>query len=127
MFGEKDKNSIWDGGFTIQSIAEQVFRDIQNAGNKPPKKDEIIKFAQEEGWVKGGPEYPEGGYSKEKWDEYEKKYDEHVRKIVEKFIADNNGRTIYTFGYADEDGKFYAMMEHSGIFDNLPHMRISCH
>ena len=62
-------------------------------------------------------------------------YYKHERKISEimsreyakKFINQNKNGFLYVFTYADEDGAFFAEMEHGGTFKNLPHIKISHH
>jgi len=47
--------------------------------------------------------------------------------IVETFMSINKGKYIIVTSYADEDGEWGGMMEHSGIFHRLEHIRTSCH
>ena len=47
-------------------------------------------------------------------------------KEIEDFTKKNKG-FLYSFTYADEDGRFYTYMEHGGIFNNLPHEQYSHH
>ena len=51
---------------------------------------------------------------------------EDVLKDVEEFVAKHSG-ILYSFQYSDESGGFYTEMEHGGIFDALPHKKISHH
>jgi hypothetical protein len=46
---------------------------------------------------------------------------------LKKLIKNNNHGFIYRFQYADEDGRFFAELEHGGTFDELPHIQISHH
>ena len=63
------------------------------------------------------------------------KYYEETRKISDKmakfdwksFSEDNTGAFFSRFTYSDNDGEFFSMMEHGGIFGNLHHIRISHH
>ena len=124
MFGHTDENNIWEDNFSTRTIAMAVFDSIQKAGRPANKKE--ISEAISCGWFEGMPDFPEGDYTTKKWQKYEKECDKVVEKIATKFIKENNGRTIYTFHYSDED-VLGCVMEHSDIFYNLPHKQISCH
>ena len=50
-----------------------------------------------------------------------------ARIDLEKFLEDNKKKFITRFTYSDNDGSFFSLMEHSGVFDNLNHIRISHH
>ena len=52
-----------------------------------------------------------------------------IEQEVEDFkkIHQPEGKTCLQFNYADEDGGFFTVMEHGGIFDNMPHIQISHH
>jgi len=125
MFGDKSAKDIWTDEVTIGSITKQVFKDIQQAG-KPANKKEITE-AISCGWYPGIPDVPKGDYSQKKWDAFNKESDKGADKLARKFIIENKDRTIYTFDYGDDDGKFFEVMEHSDIFLRLPHLQISCH
>ncbi len=43
------------------------------------------------------------------------------------FVEDNTGAFFAQFEYSDNDGEFFNLMEHAGIFDNLHHIVISNH
>ena len=44
-----------------------------------------------------------------------------------KFLEKNKGKQLYSFSYSDNDGTQRTLMEHAGIFENLPHVQISRH
>lgn len=56
---------------------------------------------------------------------------EFRRKLAEvdldSFMEDNNGSKIKVFHYSANEGDFYSLMEHYGIFDRLPSITISNH
>jgi len=133
MFG---KQKYHDGHDTM-AIAEDVFRQMQNG---TAKKEDVFRsihggyFSPYKGlpgyfdtWeITRGLEYGSVAYqeAQAKGDDFNNK---HANAIVEKFMKENDGRTLYVFSYADEDGEWGSMMEHSGIFDNLPHIQTSYH
>jgi hypothetical protein len=53
--------------------------------------------------------------------------DELGEEDMKTFLQDNGENVIFCFNYGDEDGSFFAALEHGGVFDNLPHRRISHH
>jgi translation initiation factor 2 beta subunit (eIF-2beta)/eIF-5 len=64
------------------------------------------------------------------WGNYEE--DNKLRRKVAEadvdgFLKDNEGCKIRQFGYSDNDGDFFTLMEHSGVFRRLPHVEISNH
>ena len=71
-----------------------------------------------------------------------KKYSQQERKVwdtqctltnklaridLKKFMEDNKGKFITRFTYSDNDGQFFSLMEHSGVFNTLNHIPISHH
>jgi len=60
-------------------------------------------------------------------DEYNKVNEKvYLEKAIE-FIKNNEGKYLYFFSYADEDGEFMSEMEHGFTFSRLPHITISKH
>jgi len=68
---------------------------------------------------------------REEWKKEWEKDDELRMRVAEKdldaFMEDNEGCKIRVFSYSDNDGDFYSLMEHGGIFNNLPHIWINEH
>ena len=52
---------------------------------------------------------------------------ETLMETTKRFKVDPDKFVNYRFHYADEDGGFWCVMEHGGIFDNVPHERTSHH
>lgn len=120
----------WIGTFTAKEIAEQVTRDMRA---QTPNVDEQIAEALG-GHLPGAPNFDSfrkrsadgKGYDYD-WDAYEKASSAHRAIMAEKIKSEFEGMDVYTFEYSDNDGNFYCTMEHGGIFDNVPHMRVSNH
>lgn len=64
---------------------------------------------------------------REKWRKQSEEDDKRSNSIMERFMRNNSGKDIYVFEYADENGDYFSALEHGGIFDNVPHIRISKH
>jgi len=131
MFGDNQVHYGWDKTYPTIQIAERVFQDIEE--QKKPALKKQITSAISCGWYKGAPDVPSYKDDSDQatrdkvWAEYDKQFDKGAQKIAKTFITNNAAKIIYTFSYADENGEFDSMMEHSDIFDNLPHLQISCH
>ena len=120
----------WIGTFTTKEIADQVTRDMRA---QTPNENEQIAEALG-GHLPGAPNFDNfrkrssngKGYDYD-WDAYEKASSAHRCAMAEKIKVEFEGMVVYTFEYSDNDGPLYCTMEHGGIFDNVPHMRISNH
>jgi hypothetical protein len=128
MFGDEPAHIGWDEQYSTYEIAEVVFNELKEQISTPLSNDEIeYEFAC--GYTGNEPRMDnfrlEDGHID--WE----KYDAAVRKITDKlakeFIDSLNGSPVYKFTYSDNDGAFYSMMEHSGIFDRLKHQIIGHH
>jgi hypothetical protein len=140
MFGPTDWNAYVGtvNGFDLgkYEAAVAVFKEIGRSRSWSKKKvvehlgsDIIIEFSQY------GHVYPEMPLVEVMYEEeQDKKIVEHCNEvaavnkdIVDLFFDNNSGCFVFQFTYGDENGRFWARMEHSGIFDNLPHLTISLH
>lgn len=43
------------------------------------------------------------------------------------FLKEHQGKILYVFSYADEDGGIFAELEHGGTFNRLPYIHINQH
>ena len=145
MFGQKryHYSGCDDPDYSTQEIAETVFDDIK----KKATKEEIFESIRN-GWFKT---YFDGNLfpgMHDSWDEIKKldrsapNHDEEYKKIsdqeteinnqralkiTEAFVTGNEEKYIVVLSYCDNDGNFQSMLEHSGIFDRLEHIRTSYH
>jgi hypothetical protein len=144
----------YDNSCSVDEVVQQVFKDIKN--QKLLSEDEIkeeISTGHFEGWPdydsSDGPlhDFDEKFYKKfgnnTKWKDYpdwvERRskilnmcYEAHNKEIEDaacKFYDNNEDKfkdkICFKFEYSDNEG--FAVMEHAGIFDNLPHIQISHH
>lgn len=125
LFGDIDEFGQWEK-FPVRDAARRVFEDLK-AQKKPLTKEQIVEeFAV--GYINGYPEI--NSFYKDKeidWEAYKKAVQKNAEKEAKKFMNKNKDRKFYIFSYSDKDGAFMCEMEHSGIFDNLPHVCISRH
>lgn len=62
------------------------------------------------------------------WDENRLTTNAFARTYAKEFLEKvADGSYIYIFNYGDEDGEYFAEMEHNNIFRSLTHFRISKH
>jgi len=61
------------------------------------------------------------------YDEYHRVNMKICTEKAADFLTENEGKYLYIFNYADEDGEFMSEMEHGFTFANVPHITISKH
>ncbi len=127
-------------------IAESVFRDIKENKRKATKKQMIKSLTEGYFSFYEDEEMFPGNYSNHKevfkldinkeedakemyrlFDESSKINKKRATAIVEFFMSDNQDKWVTTLAYADEDGNWGSILEHTGIFDRLEHIKTSCH
>lgn len=120
----------WIGTFDTKQIADVVTSDMRA---QTPNNHEAITEALG-GHLPGAPSYEAFRKKKENgtgydydWTAYEEASSKYREVIASKIKTEFEGMDIYTFEYSDNDGNLYCTMEHGGIFDNVPNMRISNH
>lgn len=132
LFGDKKvyRSPYSDKSWSTWEVAETVWNDLQEA--TPLDKSETI-WAINRGYFPGipDPDWNNTGETIEEKQKYWKKYDRQVENAAKKCYSDHNaifdGRIVYEFEYCDNDSAYFAALEHGGLFDNLPHLRISHH
>ena len=123
LFGVGEKTiSAYGDGESSKKIAATVCEDMLKQKPNDPKRLKNALNGRIEG-VAGYPKsnkYPKkGGESWEvDWDAYSKALHKFEAKFLsslkERFKTDLND--LYTFGYGDDDGKYFGILEHANIF-----------
>jgi hypothetical protein len=141
-----------EGGWTTQEVAETVWHSLKD--QEPLDVEEMSeemgesmygKFVAEFHKNDPAPKYPhlasnidyqmpyEERVKTKEWkdweaaqDKYQADYDAWAKRIAKAFIASAPGK-FFRFSYSDNDGSYYSALEHGGLFDRLPHVRISHH
>lgn len=113
----------WDSveTHTIKEISESVFKNMSTNTT-----DIAEAFG---GWIDGAPEYndfrkADGKYD---FDAYKKAYDEFQEAYAKDVLNKYKGNFVFTVEYCDNEGDWGCFMEHSDIFENVSHERISHH
>lgn len=89
--------------------------------------DRLKKFCEREGVEREGdvlmnPEW------RDLFDkEVNKLQQKDIDKFTEEFLNETTEGYAYFYTYSDDDGGFYASLEHKNDWGNLPHIRISHH
>jgi hypothetical protein len=139
MLFDADKATVseYDLSMGTKEVAQIVFEDIskQTPNNLKELKETFHGFddglekyknytkLEEKRW-----EFPFGSEEYNKlYDELNALSDEFEEIHFKKFLKKNKDKQLYIFSYSDNDGTQGTLMEHAGIFENLPHVRISRH
>lgn len=114
---------LWDRveSYTVKEISEAVFNDLS-------VDDSRIADAFN-GWIEGSPDTDDfreadGAIN---WDLYQTEYDKYKAQYIKNIMNKYDGKFVFTVTYADEDSSWGNFMEHSNIFKNVLHERISNH
>lgn len=129
LFGDQE---IYSGGYSgseypAEQVTETVWNDMKN--QTPNNLDELINEFDSFSnipYEHFEPFCKEGDLSK-KWEYYGCASKFSGMLYLNTFIQEHKGKFIYIFTYADENGEYFAALEHGDLFDKLPHKRISNH
>lgn len=119
-----------DPRYTIQEFATTIFNDI--SGQLPMTLNEIVEelssgwFIDMDGWVKENPKKDEEDWNKY-WNKIDKESKKRAKAFAKEWMKGYKDSFYFKFHYADENGSYYSLMEHGGMFEHLPHQRISHH
>ncbi|MEN6550054.1 MAG: hypothetical protein ABFE07_28765 [Armatimonadia bacterium] len=132
LFGDAEQVHYYEHTIQAKEAAEQVFGDMTREPHTPEKIEEAVLG----GYLDGEPELPDDVYRlkdeawRQAWDAYDQRREAFHRQVLEQLLAKAKAEdlVLYSFTYADEDGHFYMVMEHGGIFERAPlSFRISNH
>jgi hypothetical protein len=144
MFGKQEwhYSSIEEIDVPTIDIAEAVFKNIKNDDSSSEKE---IYESIRNGWFSCYmfeeifPGYFRSDETKflnwdkdrdkiEKiWGQEKKENDKRAKKITKAFISGNENKYITVMEFSDNDGSFFAMLEHTNIFNRLKHIKTSYH
>jgi len=127
LFGDREwyRNPFRDEVYDAKQVSETVFNDIKN---QESANLETVAEAISCGWFEGMVDYddfklPDG----DDWEAYTNANNKISKGIAKKFMESNKDKVIYTVSYADEDGPYFSALEHGTLFDQIPHIKTSCH
>jgi len=125
MFGDLEYMShpYEFGAVDTKQIAETVFADL-----KPQRAatfNKVIKILKR-GWDGPPNLLDDYFYDRITHEEFKQKQDDWAQAQAEKFMDECKG-IIYIFRYGDDDGSYFAALEHGEIFRNLKYYRVSQH
>lgn len=138
-----------DGSYSATDVAGTVWRDIEQS--EPLTKEQIAEamgsYFDGNLDMEQAPEYPhipgslyrkyDGDYRamekdpeylryKDLQEQWRKDFEAWQKRAAEKFVNEHKG-VYYQFEYSDNDGAYYATLEHGNTFENLPYIRVSHH
>jgi hypothetical protein len=132
LFGNNDSFlSYYGNSYPAEDISKIVFDDIMR---QTPNDLERVKSVMG-GGLEGGPEYFKytnglkyNSISYQKaMEQYDADTEIFVAEELKKFMDKNKAKYYFVVEYSDNDSEQYAAMEHGGLFDKIPHLRISHH
>lgn len=133
LFGDRNHIELYDEGISTQTAASVVWNDIQRQERSPTRNELVETLRSKAGYLV----YEEmgGWYSREMSQEERELYHAEDRRrtdvlaeqLTDEFLQQAEGGSIYGFSYADDDGTLGMVLEHWGIFRELPHVAISNH
>lgn len=119
--------------YTTRDIATTVFNDLSPISAKETIEELLIR----DGWCYNlGEDYTRFPRFNHDWDDpdYVEKREKFEKDIcdppIRKWLArkyKKYGMNTYLFTYADEDGPYFAMLEHGEIWGKLPYIMFSNH
>jgi hypothetical protein len=99
LFDDKTAIGYYDKAITTERATYTIWDDMQS--NNPLDKNQLESYI---------------------YDDYEGE-----NKVIEDFVNKHTNAIFFEFSYADEDGPYFSVMEHGGVFDALPHLTFSHH
>lgn len=120
-------------GWTAEEVAYTVWEGIKHG--HPLLAEHVKNTFRVSGSMFGDPKFTYSKkYHKLSEEQQQKQYGKHERKLEvfrnkksKEFLNANPGCTFYRFEYSDNDGTYYAALEHGNLFRRLPHVRFSHH
>ena len=134
LFGNRKTYSApyGDESYPTLQLAKTIWEDI-----KDQKKNNFEKAVElvRQGWLPDGPNWND---FKSDYDALDREREIFAEKKIKEFFNTRktklkkiDGQEIdevfYIFHYGDEDGSYFATLEHGDIFSKLEHIRISNH
>jgi len=126
---DKKQNEYWDKHHRIQkrlksTLGEEPDYKDKKAYNAYNKKLQALEKKDKE-WI----EFKKNDnlFDNTYWNKRNELSAKCAKADVEEFMKETKGKYKCDFHYADEDGSFFALMEHGNIFKKLMHLRFSHH
>jgi len=122
----------YDSSMTSREVAEQVFSDLEpskgvNALIEMFKDTYYDRAIYEETSALESKFLAEGLSYHEAWKKADDITKPKIVNVFNKFFEKHVGLKFHVFEYCDNDSVQGGILEHGGIFNNLPHMQISQH
>ena len=125
--GGEIEHPYCDETYPTSVVAKTVFGDLGDAINRAEMVSQI-----DSGWFEGRPELPDTWEMPLEdrltvWDNDSLLSRQAASALALKFLISNQGCVFHVWSYADGDGPYFSTLEHGGIFNALPHIRVSHH
>ena len=131
LFGDADEHGIYDRNFPTQTLAQCVWDDMQN--QEPNIYSDLLTEFMDGSYELDGADDGMECFDLESPEErmacfnrIAQHNDELAVRAFSKFMDEHAPLFFYIFGFSD-DTPLGSVLEHSGIFDKLTHVRFSHH
>jgi hypothetical protein len=106
----------------IANVVATIWEDIK--GQRPNNKKAILD-AINHGYYEGHPDFHFDSVDQKTSVRWQKAWDDGANKLAKKFYLEN--KFVYVFSFSDNEGDYQSALEHGDTFENIKHIRISCH
>lgn len=135
LFGDKENVYGYECHFSTERVAQTVSDDFSAQDGKLEDVAKYLARTASEYDFGSFPSYPYYSDYEDKEahgeaiEEYKQKTLEAATEEANKFSSESPEKThnFFQVDYGDDDGEYYSVLEHGGIFDNVKHIRISHH
>lgn len=135
LFGDKENVYGYECHFSTERVAQTVSDDFSDQNGTLSNIAEYLAQSASEYDFGSFPSYPYYSDYEDKEahgeaiEEYKRKTEEAATVEADKFASDSPESThnFFKVTYGDDDGEYYSVLEHGGIFDNVKHIQISHH
>lgn len=131
MFDGQKMFSYWDHCHDVDSIVGTVFNDLKKATIKDMV--ESLSHGWFDGQISPSEKTKHLNYKEDRekidkiYEDCEKINDKMANNIIKEFRKKNKDCFFAVFNYGDEDGSYYALLEHGDIFYKLDYIQTSYH
>ncbi len=116
------------GVYLTKQIAQTVWEDLKpQRANCKRRIKETFRYSEYISFDKFRKPGSSGNYDDIDWKAHERAQEAIDQRNYTDAMRQFEGQLVYLFSYADENGSYFSVMEHGGIFNKLPHEQISNH
>lgn len=116
----------YEKSYSTEEISKIIFSDVQSALKvNVPEIAEEIRQGEVNTTTREKPKYSE--LDNDAWEMYEIKSKLFSLQLAIDFVEEHPNGKYVILEYGDEVSGIFSVIEHGGIFDNIPNMRVNKH